>query len=570
MTPSLPLLQPGPRERHEGPVRLPGTPTLEVRGLSKRYANGVLACDQVSLQLQPGEVHAVLGENGAGKSTLLKLLYGLIAPDAGTLLLDGQPCRFRSPADALAAGVGLVPQHLQLLPSMTVAENIVLGAEPVRGLRFDRAAAVAAAQRAMQQHGLPLDAGTRVGTLSAGQQQRVAILKALHRGARLLLLDEPTALLTPQESQALFSSLRELAGQGLTVLLISHKMAEVREASDRFTVLRAGRVVGGGVSRLLAPAELAALMMGRAVEALPAAHINARGRPARLALRELTVLRPGSRPALDRVTLDIAGGEILGVAGVEGNGQSELADVLGGLRRPSFGSLQLDDAPLQAGRVRALRRRGLGRIGEDRLHDGMAPNLSIAENLAVLDYSMQPVSRWGRLDRVFLARRAREAIQQQGVVAAGEHQPMGALSGGNMQKLVFARELAAQPRCLVANQPTRGVDVGAAQRLHRQLLSLRDAGAAVLLFSADIDELLVLADRLVVIFEGRLVAHLAADAVSPRTLGLYMTGALGQGPVEARLASPFTPGITAGTMAGVAAGMSAAVVAGEPLHGDPS
>ena len=516
-------------------------PALDVVGLSKRYPNGVLACDQVSLRVEPGEVHAILGENGAGKSTLLKMLYGLVEPDAGEIRLDGRARRFRSPADALAAGVGLVPQHLQLLASMTVAENIVLGAEPVRRGRLDRAAALAAVQRGMRQHGLAVPADARVGELSAGQQQRVAILKALHRGARLLLRDEPSALLTPQESERLFESLRALAGGGLTVILISHKMAEVRQASDRFTVLRAGRVAGSGASRALSPAQLAALMMGREVEPLQAERVNARGRSARLALRELTLLRPGGRPALDRVTLDIAPGEILGIAGVEGNGQSELADVLGGLARPSHGALMLDGAPLRAGEVAALRHAGMGRIGEDRLHDGIAPELSIAENLAALDYRGAPASRRGLLDREALDRRAREAIAHYDVVAAGPQQPIGQLSGGNMQKLVFARELAARPRCLVANQPSRGVDVGAAQRLHQSLLALRDGGSAVLLFSADIDELLVLSDRLAVMFEGRLVAHLAADAVSPRTLGQYMTGALGAGPVEARIDSPFTP-----------------------------
>jgi ABC-type uncharacterized transport system ATPase subunit len=525
----------------DAPGRATRGPALEAVALSKRYPNGVLACDQVSLHAEPGEVHAILGENGAGKSTFLKMLYGLVEPDAGEIRLDGRARRFRSPADALAAGIGLVPQHLQLVPSMTVAENVVLGAEPVRRGRLDRAAALAAVQHGMQRHGLAVPADARIAELSAGQQQRVAILKALHRGARLLLLDEPSALLTPQESERLFESLRALAAGGLTVILISHKMAEVRQASDRFTVLRAGRVAGSGHSRGLAPAQLAALMMGREVEPLQAERAAARGRPARLALRELTVLCPGGRPALDRVTLDIAPGEILGIAGVEGNGQSELADVLGGLRRASHGALVLDGAPLRAGQVAALRRAGVGRIGEDRLHDGIAPSLSIAENLAALDYRDEPASRRGVLDRDWLNQRARAAIDRYGVVAAGPQQPIGHLSGGNMQKLVFARELAARPRCLVANQPTRGVDVGAAQRLHQSLLALRDAGTAVLLFSADIDELLVLSDRLVVMFEGRLVAHLAADAVSPRTLGQYMTGALGAGPVEARVDSPFTP-----------------------------
>ncbi|NRF69781.1 ABC transporter ATP-binding protein [Aquincola sp. S2] len=525
------------------PDAAPLRPLLDARGLSKRYPNGVLACDDVSISVQRGEIHAVLGENGAGKTSLLKLLYGLERPDSGSLLFEGRPRDFRSPAEALAAGIGLVPQHLQLVPSLTVAENLVLGAEPQRGPLFDRAAAIQVAEHAMQRHALGVPVRSRVGELSAGEQQRVAILKALHRRARLLLLDEPTALLTPVEAEALFNSLRSLVREGLSILMISHKMAEVRDVSDRFTVLRAGRVAGQGVSRGMSAPALAALMMGREIEPLQAPRVDARGRPARLALRELTVLRASGRPALDRVTLDIAGGEILGIAGIEGNGQAELADVLGGLRRPSHGALMLDGAPLAAGNPRAVRRQGLGRIGEDRLHDGVAPGLSIADNLAALDYRAPPMSRRGLLDRPALLQRARETLQDFGVVAPGAASPIDGLSGGNMQKLVLARELAAQPRCLVANQPTRGVDVGAAQRLHRALLALRDAGAAVLLLSADLDELLALSDRLVVLFEGRLVAHFAADAVSPRTLGLCMTGALGRGPVNARLGAPFTPGL---------------------------
>lgn len=518
---------------------------LDVQALVKRYANGVLANDAVSLQLRRGQVHAILGENGAGKSSLLKMLYGLEQPDAGQIVFDGQPRHFRGPADALQAGIGLVPQHLQLLRSMTVAENLALGQEPMRGLRLDHAQAAAAAQRAMQQYGLAVPVQARVGELPAGLQQRVALLKALHRGARLLLLDEPTALLTPAECDVLFASLRALAAQGLGVLLITHKMAEVEAVADRYTVLRAGKVTGSGSTQGLSPQALATMMMGHALPPLQARRVDARGRPARLSLQGLTVLRPQGRPALDRVCLQIAGGEILGIAGVEGNGQSELADVLAGLCKPTSGTLLLDDSQLPLGQARQMRSRGMGRIGEDRLHDGLAPGLSIADNLAVADYRRPPASRLGWLDARWLARRAAEVLQRDAVVARDPKSLMRDLSGGNMQKLVMAREIGAEPRCLVANQPTRGVDVGAAQRLHSALLGLRDRGAAVLLLSADIDELLALSDRIAVLFEGRLVAHFAADAVSTRTLGLYMTGAFGTQPIAARLDAPFTPGLPA-------------------------
>jgi len=518
---------------------------VDIQSLSKRYANGVLACDAVSLQLQPGEVHAILGENGAGKSSLMKMLYGLVEPDSGSIVVQGQPRRFDSPLDAMAAGIGLVPQHLQLLPSLTVAENLVLGAEPVRGPLFDARRARAAASQAAAAHGLAIDVDAAVGTLSAGQQQRVAILKALHRGARLLLLDEPTALLAPAEAEALFEHLRTLVAGGASVVLISHKMAEVQQAADRYTVLRAGRVVGGGRAAGLSAEHLATLMMGRPLAPLRSTRVDARGRPPLLAVRELTLLRPGARPDLAALSLDVAGGEILGIAGVEGNGQQPLAEVLGGLREASSGSLQLAGRTLAGLSVRQRRQAGLGSVSEDRLHDGIAPALSVAENAVALDYNRPPQSRRGVLDVAHIARRARDWVARYGVVCRDERQATGALSGGNMQKVVLARELEAAPRCLVASQPTRGVDIGAARALRAELLALRDRGAAVLLFSADLDELLALADRIAVLFEGRIVGHFAADSVAPRMLGRYMTGSLQDRLAQARLDAPFTAPFTA-------------------------
>jgi ABC-type uncharacterized transport system ATPase subunit len=514
---------------------------LAVRQLVKRYPNGVLASDGVSFDVATGEVHAVVGENGAGKSTVMKMIYGLEAPDAGEIVLDGQPCHFKSPADAIAAGIGLVPQHLQLVSSLTVAENIVLGAEPVRGVlrRFDRQRAESLTHELARQHGLEADATAIVAELSVGQQQRVEILKALHRGARVLLLDEPTALLSPQEADELFRSLRRMVDRGLTVVLITHKLSEVREVSDHFTVMRSGRVVGGGRSRDHTQAQLAELIVGRGVETASAPRVDARGREPLVQVRDLGAVRARGRAELQGISLDIAAGEILGIAGVEGNGQNRLADVLSGLVAPSVGSVSIGGAPLTGRGVRHARELGVGCVPEDRLYSGVAVGLSVAENSAATDYHQPPASHAGMLDMRFIRQRARALLRLHEVHCRDEQVGIGTLSGGNMQKVVFGRELQAQPRFLVASQPTRGVDIGAAQGLRRSLVALRDAGAAVLLISADLDEISALADRVAVLYEGRLVAHFAGR-VSPRTLGLYMTGLACDAGASATLAAPFS------------------------------
>lgn len=499
-------------------------PELTITQLSKRYPNGVLANDAVSLRVAPGRVHAIVGENGAGKSTLLKMLYGLEQPDSGRIELDGRPRQFRHPADAIAAGIGLVPQHLQLLPSMTVAENIVLGNEPLLGPFIDTRAARREVQDLCATYGLAVRADAVVGTLSAGEQQRVEILKALSRGARLLLLDEPSALLTPQETAALFAAVRALVRRQMTVLLITHKMAEVREVCDSFTVMRGGRVVGEGRGADFSEPAMAELIVGRPVAALSVPRVDARGRKPCVQVRALGLLGSKGRPELHDVSLDIAPGEILGVAGVEGNGQDKLADILSGMCTPTQGSASLDAMPFTGAGPQHARRAGVGCIPEDRLRSGVALGLSIAENTMALDYAQPPQSHLGRLQLAAIAARARSLIQRFGVRAASEAVAIGTLSGGNMQKLVVARELQAQPRLLIAAQPTRGVDVGAAQGLRQALVSMRDAGGAVLLLSADLDEVLELADRIVVMFEGRIVAHFRAGQADRMTLGRYMTG----------------------------------------------
>jgi simple sugar transport system ATP-binding protein len=514
---------------------------LSARQLVKRYPNGVLACDGASLEVSAGEIHALVGENGAGKSTLMKMLYGLETPDAGEVLVDGREQRFRSPADAIAAGIGLVPQHVQLVPSMTVAENIVLGAEPVRGpwRVFDRRRAGELTRELMEVHGLSVD-DRAVAELSVGQQQRVEILKALYRGARLLLLDEPTALLSPQEADTLFNSLRRLVAQGMTVVLITHKMSEVRDVSRRFTVMRGGRIVGSGLSSDHRGADLAELIVGRRVESDLEKRIDARGREALVKVRGLSLLRPAGRPELQDVSLDIAAGEILGIAGVEGNGQDCLADVLSGLKAPSRGQLTIAGEQLAGRGVRHARSLGVGCVPEDRLNNGMAPGLSLAENAAAIDYHRPPMSRLGVLNVAEIRERARDLLRRYEVHGRDEDVLMGSLSGGNMQKLVMGREIQAAPRLLVASQPTRGVDVGAAQGLRGALRRLRDAGAAVMLVSADLDELVALSDRIAVLYEGRLVAHLEGGRTSPRRLGLYMTGLASDPDAQATLDAPFS------------------------------
>jgi len=515
-------------------------PLIELTGLRKRYENGILASDGVSLCVQAGQIHAIVGENGAGKSTVMKMLYGLEMPDAGEIRLDGVVQNFKSPQQAIAAGIGLVPQHLQLLPSLTVAENVVLGAEPMQGIFFDFKSACRRTEQLARQHGLPIDPRARVADLSAGAQQRVEILKALHRSARVLLMDEPTALLSPQESDALFTSLRKFVDEGLSIVLITHKLGEVLHLSQTFTALRAGRVTGGGYSSDITESALTELIVGRALEVTRVPRVIAKGRTPLLRAHGLTYLPAHGRAELLDVSLEVAPGEILGIAGVEGNGQNRLSELLSGLIAPTCGVASVAGRNYAGMGTRHAQHLGVGCVSEDRLHSGVAPSLSIAENTASLDYSRRPVSRFGMLNIGFIRRRARELIKSFRVRAANETMAIGALSGGNMQKIVIGRELRAQPKVLIASQPTRGVDIGAAVELRAALTALRDAGTAILLISADLDEVLALSDRIAVLYEGRIVAHFAAEQASPTELGLYMTGLATDEGANGTLGRPFT------------------------------
>lgn len=517
------------------------SPLLELREVSKRYPNGTLANDRVSLAVLHGEIHAIVGENGAGKSTVMKMLYGLEPPSAGEILLEGRPVAFRNPRDAIAAGIGLVPQHVELVPSFSVAGNVVLGSEPCRGPWLDRRRAAEEVRTTAQRFGLAVDPAATAGELSIGERQRAGILKALYRGARILLLDEPTAVLPPQETAALFAALRQMVAAGLTVVLITHKLAEVRAVSDRFTVLRSGRVTGQAASRSASEAEIAEMIVGRPVAPLRVARVQARGREPLVAARSLSLARPDGRVLLERVSFDVAAGEILGIAGVEGNGQAPLAAVLGGLELPTEGEVRLRGAPVSGRGVRAARAAGVALIPEDRLQDGVALAMNITDNTIANRYHRPPFSRAGWLSARAAQAEARRVLQTFGVVARAPEAPIGSLSGGNMQKVVLAREIATAPQLLVACQPTRGVDIGAAQALRRHLVALRDGGAAVLLMSADLDELLELSDRIAVMFQGRIAAHFAADGVDARELGLCMTGMRTHADAAATLDAPFSP-----------------------------
>ncbi|MDT0483574.1 ABC transporter ATP-binding protein [Streptomyces sp. DSM 41640] len=491
---------------------------LEATGLGKTYPNGTRAVRDVDLVVPGGEIRAIVGQNGAGKSTLMKLLYGLEQPSAGHLSVHGRRVRFAGPQDAIALGVGMVHQNLMLVPSFTIAENVVLGVEPGRAGRVDRAAAAERTAALAEEAGLAVDPEARVDAVSVGMRQRAEILKALHRGARILILDEPTAVLTPQETTDLFTAVRRLRDSGMTVLFISHKLKEVREISDRVTVMRAGSVIGTVPTEEATSAQLATMMVGREMS------LDVPKPPARPGQRVLRV-RGLAGPAVHGVSLDIAAGEIVGLAGVEGNGQTELVELLAGLRRPTAGSVTVDDTDVTHLDAAGRRRAGVAHVPEDRLTNGAALDRSLADNLIVDRHDRPPVARRGILRTRRIHELAEDLISRYEIRAPHPDAAAGALSGGNLQKVVVARELSARPRLLLAAQLTRGVDIGAMHFMYERLLEARDAGAAVLLVSADLGELLALSDRLLVIKDGRLVARFDDPAgLTEEATGLYMLG----------------------------------------------
>lgn len=491
-------------------------PAVELRGITKRFGD-LVANDGIDLSVERGEVHALLGENGAGKSTLMRALYGLTRPDAGSILVDGSRVAIHSPKHAIAAGIGMVTQHFALVKPMTVAENVVLGR--TGGLRVRLAEAEESVAAAAERFGIRVDPRARVADLSVGEQQRVEILKALFRDCSILILDEPTAVLVPQEVEALFTTLRRLCGEGIAVLFISHKLNEIRAISRRVTVLRRGVVVGTRVTTEIDDRELATLMVGRPTLGLQRHAGGGAGAPV-LRVEGLSALGGQGLPALREVSFEVRAGEIVGVAGVSGNGQTDLVEVLCGTRRPFAGSVAVDGADVTGASPAQVVGAGVGRIPEDR-HAAVVGELSVAQNLAL--ERLSDFRRGAGLD----GRRLREhadALIDRFTIKARPDDAAGTLSGGNLQKVVLARVLSREPKLLVVSQPTRGLDVAATEYVRQQILEQRERGAAVLLVSEDLDELLLLADRLLVLYEGRIVGEVTAAAARPEQLGLLMAG----------------------------------------------
>ena len=496
---------------------------LELRGITKRFP-GVVANDHIDFDLARGEVHALLGENGAGKSTLMNILYGLYRADEGEVLIGGRPVSFDSPRDALDHGIGMVHQHFMLIPVMTVAENVVLGVEPNRhGVQLDFATARQRVADLAESFGFAIDPDARIEEITVGQQQRVEILKALYRGADILVLDEPTAVLTPQEAAELFEIVRSLRAEGTSVIFISHKLNEVLELADRITVLRRGRKVGTVPAAQTGEAELARMMVGRDVVLDIEKPPSAPGEVL-LDVEDLHVSDDRGIEKVRGVSLRVRAGEIVGIAGVDGNGQTELVEALTGLRHFQGGSITIGTTRLdrRAGVGDAMDA-GVGHIPEDRQRRGLVLDFTIAENVALHDYCKPPDAFHGWLFPGRLVSQARTLIEEFDVRGGGPLTRAVALSGGNQQKLVVARELARDPLVLVAAQPTRGLDVGAIEYVHRRLLEARSEGRAVLLVSLELDEVLSLSDRILVMYEGEIVAEHAAG-VGEREIGLEMLG----------------------------------------------
>jgi ABC-type uncharacterized transport system ATPase subunit len=497
-------------------------PVLELRDITKRFP-GVVANDRVDFDLHRGDVHALLGENGAGKSTLMNVLYGLYHPDEGEIRIKGERVRIHSPNDAIARGIGMVHQHFMLIPVMTVAENIVLANEPTHaGVLLDYAAARKRVTELSRTFNFAIDPAARVEDITVGQQQRVEILKALYRGADILILDEPTAVLTPQEARELFEILRTLVREGMSVIFISHKLNEVLEIADRITVLRRGVKVATVPREGATEEGLARMMVGREVLLRIEKEPAQPGEPV-LRVEDLDVLDDRGLEAVRGVSFEVRAGEIVGLAGVDGNGQSELIEALSGLRRTQSGRVLLGDKDVTGASAGTVLDLGLGHIPEDRQRRGLVLDFSLAENLALHDFDKEPNSRFGWLFPSRLIRWARDLLRRYDVRGGGPATRASALSGGNQQKVVLAREIARNPRVLLAAQPTRGLDVGAIEFVHARLVEARDNGEAVLLVSLELEEILSLSDRILVIYEGRIVTELGVDATEDQ-LGMAMTG----------------------------------------------
>ena len=496
---------------------------LELRGITKRFGS-LVANKDVSLTVEPGEILCLLGENGAGKSTLMNVLFGMLTPDEGQILIDDQPVVIKDPRDAVSMGIGMVHQHFMLVPVFTVAENVVLGFEPMRPWPIlDRKGADEEIRRVSAEFGLEVDPAATIEDIPIGMQQRVEILKALDRDAKILILDEPTAVLTPQEAEALFAIMRSLTAQGKSVVFITHKLKEVLAVADRITVMRLGEVVGTTTPAESDEESLATMMVGRDV------NLVVEKQPAevgKVVLRAEHLFAEDDRglTAVNDVSLEVASGEILAVAGVQGNGQTELVDVLTGMRGSTSGRIELDGVDVSSANARAMLDRGVGHVPEDRQRHGLVLPMSIADNLVLDIQHKPPFSRFGLRNVKAIRDNGERQIENFDIRAQDGEVSVGTLSGGNQQKVIVARELSRELRLLICSQPTRGLDVGSIEYVHRQIVRMRDAGAAVIIVSSELDEVMALGDRIAVMFDGR-ITGVVPPTTSREMIGLMMAGA---------------------------------------------
>ncbi len=495
---------------------------MEMNGITKRFP-GVLANDRVDFDVVAGEVHALLGENGAGKSTLMKALYGMYHPDEGKILLNGREVEINSPTDAINLGIGMIHQHFMLVETLTVAENVALGLPSSRGPLTDLDRVTERILELAEIYGLKIDPGAYIWQLSVGQQQRVEIIKALYRGAALLILDEPTAVLTPQEVDELFVIMRQMTSDGHGLIFISHKLHEVIEICQRVTVLRDGRKIGTRPIAETTKADLASWMVGREVGFAPDRGVVEVGAP-RLELKQVSCENDRGTPGLRDINLEVRAGEILGIAGVSGNGQRELAEVITGLRKNTTGQILLEGEEITSLPPGPRTDRMLSYIPEERMRDGMIQEFTIAENMILREHHKEPFSRSGFLNLRAIARHSDRLIEDFQVKTPSQETLAKNLSGGNIQKVVLARELSRRPRVIVAAQPTRGLDIGATEYVRDQLIQQRTDGTAVLLISEDLDEIFALSDRIAVIYEGQIMGIVPSEKATPEQLGLLMAG----------------------------------------------
>jgi ABC-type uncharacterized transport system ATPase subunit len=498
-------------------------PVLELRDITKAFP-GVLANDHIDLTLEQGEIHALLGENGAGKTTLMNVLYGLYAPDAGEIAVRGQPVEIGEPNDAIAQGIGMVHQHFMLVPVLTVTENVMLGVESIKnGIFLDRAAAARRVREISEQYGLEVDPDAYVRTLPVGVQQRIEIIKLLYREADILILDEPTAVLTPQEVTDLFAVIRSLVAQGKSVIFITHKLKEVMAIADRITVLRNGRVVGTTTPAQTDEQQLAAMMVGRQV-LLQVDKGPAHPGETVLEVEDLQVMDDRGNLAVRGVSFQVRAGEVLGVAGVQGNGQTELVHALTGLRSPVAGQVRILDADVTGASPREVLEHGVAHVPEDRQQDGLVLSFPVSDNLILNTYYVPPFARLGVLNQEAILDTAERGARLFDVRTPSVMTPVSSLSGGNQQKVIVAREFSRPIRLLIASQPTRGLDVGSIEYIHRRIIEKRDEGTAVLLVSPELDEVMSLSDRIAVMYEGEIVDILPAEQPTKEELGLLMCG----------------------------------------------